>query len=331
MCRLFALHADAPVTARFWLLDAPYSLAEQSKFNADGTGIGWFGDDGTPQVRKRPVAAYSSPRYARVASELRSRVMIAHVRNSSGTSNQLRNTHPFLARGVMFAHNGVVRVNDEMRERVAALGTTDVIEGETDSEWLFALVLGEAARAVADGVVSDGAGADGAEVEAIDPEALERGLVAAISWVLANVPVYSLNVVVACGEHLFALRLPETNELWVRDRPAGGRRGDGLHQSSDTLTAESEDLRRIRSVVVASEPMDDSDQWRLLDSGELLHVSPGGRVVSTSPFCAPAFPLGIEDLGLSEASSQAHAAEVAARAARRGEKAAEQIGRPANV
>jgi predicted glutamine amidotransferase len=307
MCRLFALHADAPVTARFWLLDAPYSLAEQSKFNADGTGIGWFDDDGTPQVRKRPVAAYSSPRYARVASELRSRVMIAHVRNSSGTSNQLCNTHPFLARGVVFAHNGVVRVTDAMRDRVASLGTADVIEGETDSEWLFALILGEAAQATADGAMAD----------EVTPGALEQGLVAAISWVLENVPVYSLNVVVACGEHLFALRLPETNELWVRDRPAGGRRGDGLHQSSDTLTAESEDLRRIRSVVVASEPMDDSDQWRLLDSGELLHVSPGGRVVSTTPFRAPAYPLGIEDLGLSEASSQAHAAEVAARAARR--------------
>ena len=40
MCRLLALHSDQPITADFWLLDAPYSLLHQSRFNADGTGLG---------------------------------------------------------------------------------------------------------------------------------------------------------------------------------------------------------------------------------------------------------------------------------------------------
>jgi glutamine amidotransferase len=31
MCRLFGLHAGTPVSATFWLLDAPDSLAEQSR------------------------------------------------------------------------------------------------------------------------------------------------------------------------------------------------------------------------------------------------------------------------------------------------------------
>ena len=42
MCRLLALHSDQPITADFWLLDAPYSLLRQSRFNADGTGLGWI-------------------------------------------------------------------------------------------------------------------------------------------------------------------------------------------------------------------------------------------------------------------------------------------------
>ncbi|MCG7309836.1 class II glutamine amidotransferase [Brachybacterium sp. ACRRE] len=296
MCRLFALHADRPVTARFWLLDAPYSLAHQSQFNADGTGIGWFDDEGAPHVQKRPVAAHSSSRYARIASDLRSRAMIAHVRNSSGTANELVNTHPFLMDGIIVAHNGVLRVTDELRGRVRELGAGHLVEGATDSEWLAALIAGETSAAGGD---------------------LHAGLISAITWVLERVPVYSLNLVVARDEHLYALRLPETNELWVRDRPAGGRNDDALHQASDTLRATSAELRDVRSVVIASEPMDDSDQWRLLGDGELLHVSPSGEVVSETPFPQPAHRLGIEDLGLSEAASQAHVAEAKERAERR--------------
>ena len=31
MCRLFGLHAGAPVDAEFWLIDAPDSLSAQSR------------------------------------------------------------------------------------------------------------------------------------------------------------------------------------------------------------------------------------------------------------------------------------------------------------
>ena len=45
MCRLFGLHAGPqPVRATFWLLDAPDSLAEQSRREPDGAGIGTFDD-----------------------------------------------------------------------------------------------------------------------------------------------------------------------------------------------------------------------------------------------------------------------------------------------
>jgi hypothetical protein len=59
MCRLFGLTA-APhrVHARFWLLEAPDSLSQQSRQNADGTGLGIFSPDGAPVLDKQPVAAY---------------------------------------------------------------------------------------------------------------------------------------------------------------------------------------------------------------------------------------------------------------------------------
>lgn len=343
MCRLFALSADQPVTARFWLLDAPYSLRLQSRHNADGTGIGWIDETGAALVAKRPVAAYASDRFEHTATSLTARTMIAHIRLSSGTSSERENTHPFLMNGIVMAHNGVLHVTDQLRDRVRELGTADLVQGTTDSEWMCALIAGEVARREADRslrrvvvpadalepTLDASAPAEptpdlSATPTPTDPaavrdrdRALHDGLVAALAWTARHVPVYSANLLVARDHHLYALRLPATNELWVLDRPAGAVADEALDQASATLRARSDDLRDVHSVVVASEPMDDDESWRLLEDGELLHVDPDGIVTSEKPLPALAHPLGLEDLGLSAAASQAHAAQVRENAERK--------------
>ncbi len=297
MCRLFALHSDQPVTADLWLLDAPYSLLNQSRFNADGTGLGWVGEDGEATVRKRPVAAFESETFPQVATTLRAKSMIAHVRLSSGTEHCVENTHPFLQDGIVSAHNGVLEVTDAMRRRVRELGAAHHVQGSTDSEWMSALITGEVAAHDGD---------------------LHDGVVAALSWIVANVPVYSVNVLVLKDQELIAVRLPATNELWVLERTATAEQPrEPLEQSSDSLRARSADLAGVRSVVVASEPMDDDPAWRLMDSGELLHLRADGSVGSERPFGPLAHALSIEDLGLSAAASQAHAAQARAQEQRR--------------
>lgn len=299
MCRLFALHSDRPVTADLWLLDAPYSLLNQSRFNADGTGLGWIDEDGRPRIRKRPVAAYESEAFTDFATTLRSRAMLAHLRLSSGSGHCDENTHPFLQDGIISAHNGVLEVTEEMKERVAELGTAHHVLGSTDSEWMAALITGEVAARDGD---------------------LRAGVTAALSWIAAHVPVYSVNVLVMKGEELIAVRLPATNELWILERPAAAdSQSDGFEQSSDSLAlrARSEDPRGARSVVIASEPLDDDPGWRLLDSGELVHLTADGALTSEHPFGPLARALSIEDLGLSAAASQAHAAQARAQEDRR--------------
>lgn len=299
MCRLFALHSDHPVTADLWLLDAPYSLLNQSRFNADGTGLGWIDEEGQPRIRKRPVAAYASEAFTGFATTLRSRAMLAHLRLSSGTGHCDENTHPFLQDGIISAHNGVLEITEGMRQRVAELGAAHHVQGSTDSEWMAALITGEVAAHGGD---------------------LRTGVTAALCWIAGHVPVYSVNVLVMKGEELVAVRLPATNELWILDRPAVvDTRDDALEQSSDSLTvrARSEDPRGARSVVIASEPLDDDPAWRLLDSGELVHLTADGRVRSDRPFGPLAHALSIEDSGLSAAASQAHAAQARAYEARR--------------
>ena len=107
MCRLFGLHAgDEPVTATFWLLDAPDSLRDQSHREPDGAGIGVFGPDGLPVLDKQPIAASqttSSPGRPRIAH---SRTFVAHVRYASTGAHTVANTHPFTQDGRLFAHNG---------------------------------------------------------------------------------------------------------------------------------------------------------------------------------------------------------------------------------
>jgi glutamine amidotransferase len=277
MCRLFALHSDQPVTADFWLLDAPYSLLNQSRFNADGTGLGWLDEDGAPRVAKRPVAAYASEHFGQMATALRSRAMIAHVRLSSGTGHCEENTHPFMQDGILSAHNGVLEVTEPMRQRVRDLGAAHHVHGSTDSEWMAALITGEIAAHGGD--AHDG---------------------------------------VLAGEELIAVRLPATNELWVLEREADSAQPrEALDQSSATLRTRSEDLAGVRSVVIASEPMDDDPAWRLMDSGELLHLTADGELRSERPFGPLAQPLALEDLGLSAAASQAHAAQDRAQQERR--------------
>ena len=299
MCRLFALHSDRPVTADLWLLDAPYSLLNQSRFNADGTGLGWIDEDGRPRVRKRPVAAYESEAFTDFATTLRTRTMLAHLRLSSGTGHCDENTHPFLQDDIISAHNGVLEVTAEMRQRVAELDAAHHVQGSTDSEWMSALITGEVAAHGDD---------------------LRAGVTAALRWIARHVPVYSVNVLVMKGEELIAVRLPATNELWILERPVSvDAQDETLEQSSDSLAlrARSEDPRGARSVVVASEPLDDDPAWRLLDSGELVHLTADGQVRSERPFGPLARALSIEDLGLSAAASQAHAAQARAHEDRR--------------
>jgi predicted glutamine amidotransferase len=259
VCRLFGLSA-APhrVQARFWLLEAPDSLVEQSHRNPDGTGLGYFRPDGTPVVEKAPVAAYADSAFVNEARHVSSTTFITHVRHASTGGLTERNTHPFAMGGRIMAHNGAF---GELPALEAELGDgMRLVHGDTDSERMFALI---AARI-------DGNGGD-----------VGAGIAAAAGWIAGHLPVYALNLIVITPAELWTLRFPETHELYVLEREAGGTHGARpLHATSATLRVHSEPLARHPSVVVASEPLDEHPGWRLLEPGELLHVGADLRVTS---------------------------------------------------
>jgi predicted glutamine amidotransferase len=259
MCRLFGLHAGTDsCTATFWLLDAPDSLSEQSRRNPDGTGLGVCDAHGRPQLYKQPIAAWQDADFATEAHELSGTTFIAHVRYATTGSLDVRNTHPFLQDGRIFAHNGVVEGLDVIDERLREVAAADLVLGQTDSERVFALVTA-AIRAKAGDV--------------------SAGLVDAIKWLAANVPIYAVNILLCTATDMWALRYPESNELYVLDRSDATPTPDARFDlRTKRIHATSEHLCTRPSVVFATERMDDDSRWRLLEPGELVHVDETLRV-----------------------------------------------------
>jgi predicted glutamine amidotransferase len=286
MCRLFGLSGGARrVRATFWLLEAPDSLARQSRREPDGTGLGWFEADGRPQLSKQPLAAYEDQEFAREAREVESTVFLAHIRYATTGEVEERNTHPFEQRGRLFAHNGVV---EDLERLEAELGDDlRLVRGDTDSERLFALVTREIERR-------------GGDVGA--------GIAAAARWVAAELPLYAINVILGTPDGLWALRYPDTHELWVLERAAGGPHG-GRHLDAASAAGtriRAEPLSRHPSVIVASERMDEDPGWRLLAPGELLHAGADLAVTSTVAVDGPpAHALTLADLQPRAAAAQA--------------------------
>jgi glutamine amidotransferase len=266
MCRLFGLSAGAePVSAQMWLLEAPDSLADQSHHNPDGTGVGIF-EGGRPVVHKAPIAAFDDAAFAREAREERSPSFLAHIRFASTGAKTMENTHPFDQDGRLFAHNGVLQGLDQIEAELGADST--LLHGQTDSERLFALITHEIRG-------------NGGDVGA--------GIVAAVEWIIENVPIYSLNLILTTPTELFALRYPDTNTLFLLERPAGGGDGGGAlhHHSSLGTCVRSEDAAERPVVVVASERMDDDPGWREISPGELLQVDEQLMVHSEIAFPGP--------------------------------------------
>jgi glutamine amidotransferase len=286
MCRLFGLHAGSqPVRATFWLLDAPDSLADQSRREPDGAGIGTFDADGNARVAKQPLAAWEDHAFAREARVLKSTTFLAHVRYASTGAHTMVNTHPFEQDGRLFAHNGAFAGLERLDQRLAAFGVADLVQGQTDSERLFALITAESRRAGGD---------------------VAKGITQAISWIANELPVFSLNLIVTTATDLWAVRYPDTHELHILERlPSGSGEAAPLDARSSRIHAHSKDLSRSGHVLIATEPMDDNPAWSSLAAGGLVHVGPDLRLSISFPFPeAPAHPLRLSDLSPSAAASQ---------------------------
>ena len=151
MCRWVAYSGNAIRPAAL-LYDTPHSLVEQSRRdrlaggypNADGFGLGWYGDDEAPGLYRSIAPAWGDRNLHEIATRISTPLFLAHIRAATGTPIEQTNCHPFRHGRWLFMHNGFIE--DYQRLRRDLLLAVDPryfggIEGTTDSELMFHLAL----------------------------------------------------------------------------------------------------------------------------------------------------------------------------------------------
>ncbi|MEZ0449349.1 class II glutamine amidotransferase [Cellulomonas sp. ICMP 17802] len=152
MCRWLA-YTGSPVLIEDLLYKPTNSLVMQSLHsrlgaeatNGDGVGVGWYDQHSpTPGVFRSIEPAWSDRNLRELAGHVRSGVVLAHIRATSGSAVQQTNCHPFRHGRWLWMHNGLLAGFSSMKRDLVLAVDPDLyplIEGSTDSEVLFFLAL----------------------------------------------------------------------------------------------------------------------------------------------------------------------------------------------
>lgn len=146
------VYSGGPILVEDLLFKPKYSLIEQSLHsrmgatttNGDGFGIGWYGDRQEPAIFKSVDPAWNDANLRELTSQVRTPLLFAHVRASTGTPVQRSNCHPFRHGEWLWMHNGAVSGFHELKRDLVFTVDPSLypdIEGSTDSEALFFLAL----------------------------------------------------------------------------------------------------------------------------------------------------------------------------------------------
>jgi glutamine amidotransferase len=141
MCRLLAISSNESTDFKIVLREAPRSLAALSREHRDGWGIAVFDAGlGAWTLDRGILCAGEDERFHRLAIGSHGNLLVSHIRQKTVGETSLVNTHPFKRGRWVFAHNGTLKDVRWLGERVSPERRAEV-EGETDSELLFAWLL----------------------------------------------------------------------------------------------------------------------------------------------------------------------------------------------
>ena len=151
MCRWLA-YSGSPLLLDELLYKPKHSLIDQSLHarqgphmtNGDGFGVGWYGDGPVPATFKGVDPIWSNRNLRELSGQVRSGLVFAHIRASTGTAIQQTNCHPFRHRNWLWMHNGQI-AGFQMVKRQLAMAVDPalfpLIEGSSDTELFFYLAL----------------------------------------------------------------------------------------------------------------------------------------------------------------------------------------------
>jgi len=264
MCRWVAYYGN-PIRPEALLYDTQHSLIEQSRRdrlagghpNADGVGLGWYGERDTPGLYRSTAPAWGDRNLHEIAAQVRSPLFLAHIRATTGTPVEQTNCHPFRHGRWLFMHNGFIEgYRDLRRELLLAVDPSifSGIAGTTDSELMFHLAL-----------------TFGLQEEPL--AALERmaGFVEATGRRHDLAEPLQMTVAASDGERLYAARYasgPVVNSLFVTADASAVR---ALYPGDARFAQFSDEAR-----AVVSEPLGDlPGLWHEVPAGTAIVVQPG--------------------------------------------------------
>lgn len=252
MCRLLGLMANQEV-------DLEFSLGRFKTYaagNQHGWGIGWY-EKGRTRIYKEAGLASDGPAYDQRSKEVRSKIIIAHVRRATEGEPARVNSHPFRYQSWLFAHNGSAP-REALLGRLTETYKKD-IEGQTDSEIYFRWIL-------------QCIGAKGSAVEGI------KKALAEIALTNDSGNTRGLNFLMSDGLRLYAFRFsnPESlnyYSLYYLLRNPGERQPSEFVSKETSALVRTKSLAGQRAVLVCSEKLTD-ENWQEIKPGQLLVVGP---------------------------------------------------------
>ena len=258
MCRLLGYLGSSIQLERI-LIKPERSLVVQSYkpqemtaglLNADGFGIGWYDDSelqNPPYAYKNILPIWNDANLPQLGRYIKSPCYLGYVRSStSNLSVDMINCQPFAHQNLLFIHNGFIDNFRETLYRPIRNNLHDFayqrIEGTTDSEHIFALIVDELET---DSSISL-------------QQALNNTILRLVKLAQPNKINFSANIVLSNGRELAACRY-SNREL-----------SPTLYYTKNNHLSDA--------VIIASEPMFEGDwvccpEHSLIGVGENLEVS----------------------------------------------------------
>lgn len=247
MCRLLGVIANKSV-------DLEFSLERFKKFaieNHDGWGIGWYDENATAKVFKQGISAVDKESgFPILSKEVRSNIIIAHVRKGTNWEPSIKNSHPFKHKNWIFAHNGCV--NKKLLLNLLNGYHRSSIIGETDSEVYFHWIL-----------------------QCIEKEGdVVNGVMKAIEEIRKS-SYTGLNFLLSDGKKLYAYRYSSRSEdyytLFILKRAPTISGTLELQPKETAALIRSKSLKGERAILICSEGLTQED-WESVRLGSLITI-----------------------------------------------------------
>ncbi|WP_286765243.1 MULTISPECIES: class II glutamine amidotransferase [Rhodopirellula] len=282
MCR-FVLYRGEPITIDTLTTRPKNSIIHQSfqsqlgeqPLNGDGFGLAWYVPDlsDSPALFRSTQPAWNDRNLQQLAEVSKSHLILAHVRAATGdTDVSQANCHPFVGGRFAFMHNGSVANYHQVRRgwmQTLRDESYDQVRGQTDSELMFALFLGELGD-------SNGIGPMSEAVQNVIRRAERTRTEQKIEE-----PNF-LNLAVTNGREVVATRFASDNAI---PRSLFVAQGEGCECEDGeflmkTTGTHQQKPSRAASTVIASEPLSDQPLWTEVAPGQLLTISSDGRLTN---------------------------------------------------